>query len=75
MTTTLITEHQLRQMVERLVDEQGSQGKAARALGVSEPFLSDYRKGRRALGTKIPAYFGFERQVMYVRLAKQEPMP
>jgi len=53
----------------REIQRHGNQKKTAKALGISEQFLTDVLKGRRGPGPKLLKSLGLERRVQYVKPA------
>lgn len=53
------------------VTELGSQRAVARALGVSDPFISDLLRGRRRFSDRMLAQLGLQRAVVRTRKAAQ----
>lgn len=62
-----VTEADLHFILRAFVETAGSQGKAAAALGVSAPYLSDVLKGRRAIADAIAIGLGYRRKVVFVK--------
>lgn len=55
-----------------LVEEQGSQKKAAEMIGCSLPYFNDILNYRREPGKKILDALGLEKLVLYVPIASQK---
>jgi len=58
---------QTQELVFALVLREGSQKKAAEALGVSPQYLNDIMRGRREISDAVAAKFGLERVVVYMQ--------
>lgn len=58
-----MTEQTVRDALQRLVSSYPSQRAAARALGVSAPYLIDMLRSRRGLSPRVLAALGIERMV------------
>lgn len=69
-----ISEDKLRGMVRLAVQMDGSQKAFAQRVGVSEGYLVDVLKNRRAVPKKILDFLGFERVVIYRRLKEGEDL-
>lgn len=62
-----INEDKLRGMVRLAIQMDGSQKAFAQRVGVSEQYLVDVMKSRRAVPKKILDWLGYERVVLYRR--------
>ena len=62
-----VSEDGLRKMVANLAPERGDQGKLAKKIGVDRATLSFFLNGCARVGRKIPAFFGLEPRMVYVR--------
>ncbi len=62
-----INEGRVREMVRIAVIAEGSQKAFARRVGLSEQYLVDVLKERRAIPTKILEFLGLERVISYKR--------
>jgi hypothetical protein len=62
------TEHDLRDMVNEMVDARRTKTKVAEELGVSIAYLTDVMMGRRPLGGKVAAGLGgYEKVIVFRR--------
>mgnify|MGYP006780425919 FL=1 len=52
---------------ERIKNGEMAKSIAAQIDGISEQYLSDIRKGRRAMPDKLADFLGFSKQVVYRR--------
>jgi len=62
------TEHDMRDIINDMVDAKGSKTRVAFGLGISLPFLSDVMLGRRPVSGKLAANLGgWEKVVVFRR--------
>jgi len=57
--------------IERLrreIKRHGNQKRTAKALGISEQFLTDVLKGRRGPGKQLLSALGMEKRVAFVKV-------
>lgn len=59
-----------RAALRRVIQEEGTQKKAAARLGVSQQYISDLLKNRRQPGTKILRRLGLRKVVSYEEVGK-----
>lgn len=59
--------------VKRWIFAAGSQKKAAKALGISEQYMTDVVKGRREVGPTLANALGYDKVIMYTPKTKIEP--
>ena len=52
------------QVLREFVARHGSQSAAAKALGISQPYMSDIMNGRRDLSERIMKALGLERVIV-----------
>jgi hypothetical protein len=64
-----LSEDEMRRVLEAVVHDAGSQKAWARANGLSEQYVCDCLKGRRAIGFSIARALGYQPITVYVRLA------
>lgn len=57
-----MTEQQAHERLVKYVKSVGTQRAAAKALGISQPYLGDMLRGNRAVSIKVLAMFGLERK-------------
>ncbi len=70
MTDTYPISAVIAELVE-LVKRQGSQKQAAKFLGISEQYLADVLRGRRAPGKKVLEALGLQKVVVYKWVGKK----
>jgi hypothetical protein len=61
------TEHDIRDIVNEMVDAKGSKTKVAFGLGISLPYLSDVMLGRRPVGGNLAGKLGGWEKVVVFR--------
>jgi DNA-binding transcriptional regulator YdaS (Cro superfamily) len=64
----MINEQRLREMINIAIQIAGSQKAFAKQVGISQQYLTDTLRGRRAIGTKLLKWFDLERVVSYRRI-------
>ena len=52
----------------REIEKHGNQKKTAKALGISQQFLTDVLKGRRSPGDRLLRALGMEKRVEFVKV-------
>ena len=60
-----MTDEQVRKLLDEAVRKAGSQQSAAARLGISDAYLSDLRRGKRAPGPKVLKALGLTRRDSY----------
>jgi ribosome-binding protein aMBF1 (putative translation factor) len=68
-TSSLLTADDVRELIRRAVEKEGSQSALAAKMDVSPAYLGDVMKGRRELGHSIVSYFGLTRDVRYRKIS------
>lgn len=64
---TMLTEESFRRIVQQHVKTAGGLCKAAKEIGVSTQYLSDFVRGNRGAGKKISAYFNLTPRLYFVQ--------
>lgn len=66
MDHTYLTHDELKQELRDRIKSYGTQRAAARAIGVSDAYVSDALTGQRPIGPAFLDWLGYDRVVVYV---------
>lgn len=61
------TQQDVRDMLNDMIDENGSQAKVAQILGMSRSYLNDIIQGKRQPGNAVMDHFGLKKCVAYIK--------
>ena len=67
MSKQEITQDELKDIIEKMVTQWGSQRKVSDHLGISAAFLSDIINGNRPISNKVAQKLGYSKVVKYRR--------
>ncbi len=63
--TTEITQQQVIELLRRVVEQEGSQRKAAKRMGISVGHLNNVLTGDKPPSPAILNFFGYQREIVY----------
>lgn len=67
LTGTVMTQHDVLDIISDLIDQAGTKRAIARSLGVSEAYFGDVLLGRRPMSVEFARKLGLEKVTVYVK--------